>query len=174
MLANHEGRKDFLYGDTNRPPIVTTAVGHALFSAEEALRLPLLDSRNQPASQAQILAEYNRARNIPINPWQRNLASLFLPSAEIDALLEADIAIAHRPLIQELTDFDSLPDPARLALYDIAFECGSLTYFPLLRKAVEARDWAAAAQQCRRGSCSAERNQDTIALFNSLISVSES
>lgn len=167
MLGSHEGNSGSMYCDSCEPPVVTVGVGHALFTSQAAKALPFLDAKTgSPASSAQIEAEYSRTKALRVYPGSRPY--LILPVSEVSKLEDQDVEKAVGILRKELGDFDTLPEDARLALIDIAFNCGSLMDFPHLRAAVKARDWKAAASHAHRAGVSATRNQDVQALLRGL------
>jgi hypothetical protein len=53
----------------------------------------------------------------------------------------------------------------QVALYDIAFNCGSFKKWPHLTTAVRAQDWKTAAKECIRPAVGTRRNQDTASQF---------
>jgi len=175
LIEAHEGRVSFMYCDT--AGIVTVGVGHAVFTADEASRLRFHHRTGiAPASPAEISDEWARVKSIRLGPCQEGLAALFMPDDNITGLLYEDLARFTQTISQELPHFAALPDDARLACFDIAFNCGSLHGWPKLRAAIAERDWASAARECFRPTLepriagiadapNGQRNKDTRALF---------
>lgn len=166
MIISHEGDLDFMYCDSMQPPVVTSAAGHAFFSADAATICRFMHTDGiAPASPAEIIDEWLRVRRLSIGPHQRHLASLFLPVTERQKLLDADLNRDTAVLRSEILGFDTLPDAARLGLYDVAYNQGSLRKWPKLLSAVAARNWGLAASECVREGIGEQRNKDTMALF---------
>ncbi len=165
MIESHEGRIRHLYWDM-AGAVVTLGVGHAVWSRAlaQGLRLRFPDAIARPDD---IANEYIRVKRIPILP-NSPLAQLTMLDADIDDLLAGDLLITKRRLLMELPDFESLPDPWRLALTDMGFNLGSLVHYPKLVAAVERRDASAAALECYREKIGYERNAATAALFSPL------
>lgn len=174
MLVGHEADIESMYCDTCQPPVVTVAVGHALFHASDAMSLPFFWKPNihgiaVPANPQEIEAAFYRTVALKITAAKLRLATLFLKPETRRTLLMTDIMSKQRTLQHEIPDYWSLPRPAQLALLDIAFECGSLADFPKLRAAVAAGDWSAAAKESFRPQAGAERNENTAKRFLGLI-----
>jgi lysozyme len=90
-----------------------------------------------------------------------------MANSDIDALLAADIASFEGQLAAELPNWNSYPEPAQEALFDMAFNLGlnGLKKFPSMLAAVDAGEWETAAAECHRRGINEDRNQQTAALF---------
>ena len=87
-----------------------------------------------------------------------------LTDAQIDALLEQDIAAVEALLRARFPEYASWPDAADAAMRDVAFNAG-LTGFPKLCAAARVGDWATCALECHRTGISESRNERTAQLF---------
>jgi len=91
-----------------------------------------------------------------------------MDSAQIDEVNAADIERFEDALRAQLPAWDTYPEPAQLALFDMAFNLGVsglFRKFPKMIAAVRARDWATAAAQCHRNGIQDARNEETADLF---------
>jgi GH24 family phage-related lysozyme (muramidase) len=167
-LQKSEGRTDFMYRCTGGE--VTVGVGHAIQTPEDALKF-VWQINGVPATREQILADYKKIAAAPL----RLIASKYGPmtkcrltQAEIDSINAADVRKFEDALRERLPDWDSYPESAQVALFDMAFNLGVnglFTKFPRMIAAVKAREWATAAAQCHRNGIQEERNQETAELF---------
>ncbi|MGH7238606.1 MAG: hypothetical protein ACREHG_00920, partial [Candidatus Saccharimonadales bacterium] len=53
----------------------------------------------------------------------------------------------------------------QVAIYDIVYNCGSLTHWPKLRACIQQNLWKCAAEQSHRPQVSESRNKDIKELF---------
>jgi len=97
----------------------------------------------------------------------QHLTKCRLGDADVEALVAADVAKFEAELASALPKWNSYPEPAQEALFDMAFNLGmaGLMKFPAMLKAVNEGDWATAAAQCHRKGIQDARNQATAALF---------
>jgi GH24 family phage-related lysozyme (muramidase) len=164
MLKLNEGYETTFYLDSDNPANPTIGVGHEVPTVSMAQELPLLlVASGAPATPTEIANGYYALKAMAprTDGKLRRYLGLFLESADIDALLMADLRTFDTYLHATFPEFDSYPQPARLAAFDIVFNVGSLSDFPLLRAAILAEDWATAATQCHRVGVSAARNIET-------------
>jgi GH24 family phage-related lysozyme (muramidase) len=87
---------------------------------------------------------------------------------DIDALLVADVTRFEALLAAAFPDWNSYPEPAQEALFDMAYNLGISGLqkkFPNMMAAVHAGQWDVAAAQCHRTGIGEPRNQRTAALF---------
>ena len=138
-LKEFEGAIPYMYLDTGGN--VTVGVGNLLASANDAKQLGFV-RRADPAAK---------------------------PDAVITTLLNGRVTEFKAKLVAAFPDFDSYPDEACAALFDMGFNLGvpGLTSkFPTLCKAVKDKDWATAAKECHRASpVNDDRNDWTKAQF---------
>lgn len=159
-IAKHEGRRLSLYLDTK--DVVTIGVGHAVFTSADAAKLKMWIGSNMPATQQAVIQDWLLVKQGTIKQGR-----LTMLAEDVDALLEKDLGRFTQVLNNEFPEMGSYPVDAQVAMYDIAFECGSIapSNWPRLNAAIKARDWVSASQHCERGACSKKRNDDTIAQF---------
>ena len=154
MLSAHEGRKAWMYPDTANN--VTVGVGHLLATAGAALQLGFSDARGEAAMEDDVTNGWNYVKTS-----NQEYKLLTLTDSQIDNLLMGDVACFYHVLIQTFPAFETYPEPAQLALYDMVFNLGSFRAFPRFGAAVLNRNWASAAAECQREGIGAARNQDT-------------
>ena len=168
MLLTNEGRVPYLYRCTGGK--VTIGIGHACESASDACKLSLVTPAGIPAAAAEITNAYTAVYSAPLGLPAKNyrrFSELNLPESAIDQLLNDDISTFTTALRKSLPNFDSYPDPAQDALFDMAYNLGSagLLKYQNLLAACNAADWDRAANESFRHGISDERNKATAALF---------
>lgn len=173
FAEQHEGRIPWMYLDTVGR--VTVGVGHMIPSADAALTVPFVDpasgSKAQPdairAGYAAVAAA--RASVGRVAGAFQGLSALRLDDDGIAAVFAADfdrIVGRTRDLFEAVGGgLDSYPDPAQLAVIDMAFNLGPdglYGKFPSFRtKGLAPRAFDVAASESRRGGISDERNKWT-------------
>lgn len=168
-FARWEGRFSYMYLDTRG--LVTVAVGKMLPDVAAAQALAFVRrSDGQPATAADIRADFERVLQQPMGRLAKTYKAstlLDLPDAAIDALLQSTVAGFETNLRANFAGYDSYPAPAKRALLDMIYNLGpgKLLAFVNLKKAVEAKNWTVAAQECERRGPSPERNSWTRDLF---------
>jgi GH24 family phage-related lysozyme (muramidase) len=169
-LIRFEGSIPHMYRCTGGE--VTIGVGHAIPSAEAAAKLKLVQiGDQQPASITQIRTEFKRVKKAPLGhtaDWYRQHCELRLPDADIDSLLESDIASVLHQVDEHFAFLSQYPVPAQEAIFDMAFNLGLtglLQKFPNCTQAIRRLNWTKAAMECHRNGISEERNQETKELF---------
>jgi GH24 family phage-related lysozyme (muramidase) len=177
QLTVFEGSVPFMYVDTAAN--VTVGVGNLLADVASAQALAFVVRPNDgsdpaqapPATPEQIANDFNSVLAQPKGenyPYYEPYTTLILPEPAIQALLLARVQGFTRELVGAFPDFDSYPDQACAALFDMAFNLGLeglLTKFPHFTQAVRNQDWATAAAQCTRGGIQPSRNAWTAAQF---------
>lgn len=164
-LETQEGRTNFMYRDSRG--IVSCGIGHALFSVDDALKLPW----DQPA--AQVRADYAAVKAAPANhtaPFYAPLTKSRLSQQFVDDLEHQDIEQEISRLKRHYPFFDSFPAQAKQALQDMAVNLGGdfPPHWPHFSACVldTPPDWKGAAANCRRKPpISDERNRVTEQLF---------
>jgi GH24 family phage-related lysozyme (muramidase) len=164
MLEQFEGSIPWMYLDTSGN--VTTGVGLLLADVAAAQRLHFFIG-DRPATAEEIATEFARvhamAMGRPAQFYHRDGATA-LQQADIDALLRHVLLGFEADLRAALKDYDSFPDGVKMALLDMAYNLGPdglLKGYPRLIRAIEAGDWAKAADNCFRHGPGAARNQWT-------------
>lgn len=145
-LKHFEGNVPFLYKDTKG--VVTAGVGFALHSLLEAQRL-------QWFNPVQVAADWALLQRLPKgktpNYYSNRMKARLTPEGiEVELRRRASGLLPTWAL--------QLPDPAKAALLDIAYNTGSLKGWPKLCAAVQAKDWKRAADESNRPDVSHERN----------------
>jgi hypothetical protein len=105
--------------------------------------------------------------------FYKDFTRLDLPDSVIDSLLNSRVVEFTTGIRAAFPDYDSYPDEACAAIFDMAFNLGlgKLTSeFPHFCRAVKATDWATAAMQCKRNGIGASRNDWTQAQFQAAAS----
>jgi GH24 family phage-related lysozyme (muramidase) len=156
---------------------VTIGVGHALADATAAGALPWRIA-GVPATPEQAERDFSRvaaARKGRPAASYAAVSTCRLAGADIDALLDGDIARFEALLQAALPEWTSYPEPARQALFDIAFNVGvaGLLKFRKLLAAVNAGDWETAAAECHRQGIPEARNIETARLFRECVFVGQ-
>ena len=100
--------------------------------------------------------------------FYRAPTSPHLPQTVIDANLSEVLTRFEATVRAGLAGYDALPDSAKMALLDMAYNLGPnglLKGYPKMLQAVETGNWAEAAAQCARGGIGAARNAWTSQQF---------
>ena len=166
-VERFEGRVPYMYRCTGGE--VTIGVGHAILKPDNALDLTW-SIGGRPATPDEILADYARvnvAEKGHAAPFYEHLTQCRMANSDIDALLAADIATFEAQLALQLPNWNTYPEPAQEALFDMAFNLGlnGLKKFPSMLAAVDAGEWETAAAECHRKGINDDRNQETAILF---------
>lgn len=168
-LANWEGVVDYLYCDTIG--LVTVGIGNMVKSAEDMDNL-CMDVNDLPASREQkreawgiVKKAYRPGKG---HAFYRPLTRLRMPVDEIRKLLSHRLENGFLPgIAKEIPEFPSFPIQAKLALVDIAYNCGlgGFRKFVHLIKACNRKDFTTAALVCHRKTSRVSRNDWTAQLF---------
>lgn len=166
-VEGFEGRTHHMYVCTGGE--VTVGIGHAIQSAGDALKL-VWSIGNRPASAAEIQADYATIAAEPKGRMAASYAPLTqcrMADADIDTLIAGDVVNFEKLLAAKLPNWDTYPEPAKEALFDMAFNLGihGLEKFPHMLAAIDAGLWSVAAAQCHREGIGESRNKATAALF---------
>ena len=157
-----EGRTSWLYRDSAVEGHSTVGVGHLVPSYLAARALPFAPPI-ESAEWEVLMAQPAKLVAAHYKPFTRGR----LPDEEIDLLLERDLDVVHRGLQGVWSDFDAFPEPAQVALIDMAYNLGigGLKKFSRLGASVIAKDWARCALQCHRRGIGEARNVRTSQRF---------
>lgn len=162
-LIRFEGSVPYMYRCTGGE--VTVGIGHAIQSAEDAMALALMPWTS-------IEEDYAKVATAPMG--QKYAASYYGPltttrmsDSAILQLCGADICLFEEQLKQALPDWDSYPEPAQEALFDMGYNLGiaGLMKYPRMLAAVDRADWVTAAAESHRNGIPEERNQEIANLF---------
>lgn len=173
LAEENEGNTAWMYLDTAGH--VTVGIGHMLDTSADAEALPFVEQEtSRPAMPDGIRAAYAAVRDTrhlvgrPAGAFAA-LTAVRLPRAAVRAAYERDFERIHRRTRDLLRavggGLDSYPDPAQIAVIDMAFNLGpSGLYekFPKFRNdGLARRDFGAAARECRRSGIAESRNART-------------
>jgi GH24 family phage-related lysozyme (muramidase) len=166
-VESFEGRVPYMYRCTGGE--VTIGIGHAIEASADALKLTW-SVNGSPASADQIQADWAAVAAAEIGHLAsayQHLTQCRMADADIDVLIAADLTHFEALLAAKLPNWNTYPEPAQEALFDMAFNLGlgGLMKFPSLLKAVDNGNWTEAAAQCHRKGISDARNQATANLF---------
>jgi len=154
---------------------VTIARGHLLRTAEAALLLPW----NKRYSTDLIRHEFAKVlAMVPADKSQlrhrgarfyENATALRLTADESLQVTETDVEEFIHQLARALPEYHTYPIGPQFAILDLAYNCGVHGFMSGMTqcvKAIQARDWRAAAQLCHRAApISDERNRATAERF---------
>jgi GH24 family phage-related lysozyme (muramidase) len=166
-LKEFEGCTNYMYRCTGGD--VTIGIGHALQTEAHASNLTWQINGAQ-APPGQVQSDYQAIAAAPVGKAAtayEHLSQCRMADADVAALVAADVKAFEAQLVKALPAWDTYPQPAQEALFDMAFNLGvaGLLKFPTMLKAVNEGDWATAAAQCHRRGIQDSRNQATAALF---------
>jgi hypothetical protein len=181
LIKCGEGKMMWLYLDSKG--LVTVGIGNMLPNLAAALALSWVDLNGNPVGAAAITAAWNAitARKDLIGKgggFFRNVTSIRLTEASLDALIDRDISEDESVLIPLFPGYATVPWQAQVALLRLSWAMGA--YFasngkwPNLRAAWAAQNWAACAQQCRIPELDAtepQANEDEAQLFEECLQV---
>jgi len=174
-LEQYEGNIEHMYldGEGN----VTIGVGHLIPDASHAAGLTLyMRKTGVPATDDQKKSEYESVVKEQRKPaaWYRSKTTLFIKPADVEALTNEHLRSFENELKNLYNGtafppgFDKLPEPVRLALFDMIFNLGATRLkreFPKLNRAIANGDWNAAASECNRPQVQVARNNYVKGLF---------
>jgi hypothetical protein len=165
QLRIFEATIPWMYLDTRGH--VTAAVGVMLPSSADALKLPWVDVKGNPASAFDVTEEFLRVQRMPAG---RSAQYYYLDTApklsltEISFLLDATVATCEGELVKTFDKYAQFPAPAKLALIDMVYNLGMAKlvreYFHFCA-AVSRMDWETAAANCHRNGPAEIRNDWT-------------
>lgn len=167
-LKEFEGCVPWMYRDTVGR--VTVGVGLMLPDVAAARALEFTTA-GALASAEQIESEFARVMALPeARPasFYKVASSPELPESAVDGKLIAVLEAFERVLRERLNGYDSMPQTAKLALLDMAYNLGPEGLFreyPRMMEAVGVGAWAKAAGECLRHGPGPVRNAWTKAMF---------
>jgi len=170
VIAPSEGNVPYMYLDTVGK--VTVGIGNMLPNVAAACALPFVNrTTKNGATSAEITADFQAVTSQPArrsSRFYRPFTKLDLPDPEINRLFLDRVRGFLGELRDSYPDFDEYPDPAQLAMLDMAFNLGTSglkNTWPRLNAAIDAEDWAKAALECNRPQVNPTRNAATKDLF---------
>lgn len=166
QLRIFEATIPWMYLDTRGN--VTAGVGFMLPSSADALRLPWVDVKGNPASAFDVTEEFLRVQRMPAG---RPVHYYYLDTSpklslvEISFLLDATVATCEGELAKTFDKYAQFPVPAKLALIDMDYNLGHAklitSFAPTFCPAVARMDWVTAAAHCHRIGPAEVRNDWT-------------
>jgi GH24 family phage-related lysozyme (muramidase) len=155
QLKIFEGSVAWMYRDT--VGLITVGVGNMLPDVAAALKLPFrVQSSGELAGETAVRQDFARVQQLAaakLPKFYYEYESLILAETDIDALLVSRLQAFEAQLRQEFPRYDTFPDPAKIALMDMAYSLGDAklrTTYHHLDQAVFGQDWGAAAGFCGR------------------------
>jgi GH24 family phage-related lysozyme (muramidase) len=155
QLKTFEGSVAWMYRDT--VGLITVGVGNMLPDVHAALKLPFrVQSSGDLAGDMAVCQDFARVQQLApgkLPKFYYEYEALILAEADIDALLASRLQGFEAQLRQQFPKYDAYPDPAKLALLDMAYNLGEgklKATYPHLDQAVFGEDWDAAAGFCGR------------------------
>jgi GH24 family phage-related lysozyme (muramidase) len=160
-LIRFEGSIPYMYRCTGGE--VTIGVGHAIQTAEDVGKLAWGASETAAADYAKVTAA--PAGNVA--SFYQNLSTCRMGDVEIRRLCGSDIDRFEAELKSALPKWDTYPEPAQEALFDMGFNLGvaGLLKFKNMLAAVDRGDWPAASRESHRTGIQESRNQAIAELF---------
>jgi GH24 family phage-related lysozyme (muramidase) len=169
FALSFEGSVPYMFRSLNG--MVVIGVGHSLYSSMDAQALPFVDGNTgAPATPEQIENAFGVVASAPIGAGVTSyakLTALRLPDAEVERLLDADLADLKASMARAFPAWGTYPEPAQLAMMDMAFHLGisGLRKYTQLLLAADRGDWAVCAEQSHVRGVSDVWNELWKALF---------
>jgi GH24 family phage-related lysozyme (muramidase) len=167
-LQSFEGSTVFMYRCTGGE--VTTGVGHAMPSAADAIKLNW-QINGRAASSAEVTTDFGKVAAAALGMLAADyepLTQCRLNAGDVASMATADIAAFEAELRKTFPAWDSYPEPAQEAIFDMAFNLGVpglRSKFPKFMAAVQARNWQTAAAESERRGIADARNREIAALL---------
>jgi len=169
-FTRFEGDVDHFYLDG--VGIVSIGIGCRVFDPK---LLPMLRrSDNAVATEEEIMTDYYAIRALPNGlaiSFYHKVCKLYLPAADVVALFEERLQETLLLLVSRITDLQSYPEPAVLAIMDMAYNLGIgglFSKFPKFVNGFKAKDWHVCSLECRRNGIQWSRNVWTREVFDQL------
>lgn len=181
LIEPFEGTVPWMYLDTEG--YVTCGIGNLLATPQVALPLPWIWRRDKTSlnqgraepDEVDISDEWARVhgavKGMAAGAY-RPLTTMVLPQSEIMRLFGKRVDEFETSLQKQLPEFSAWPEPAQLAVLDMAFNLGVGAFTPGHRKcwpkltaALQRQDWPAAIVHCHRPQSRVARNERTKELF---------
>ncbi len=163
-LEQYEGKISHMYLDSKG--FVTVGIGHLIRNLAAAQQLKFKNTKNMPASTAEIKTDFEAVKKQPANRlaiYYKRFTQLTLSDTEIDKLTDKHIDAFGKELKIIYPGFDQFPSPVKLALFDLVFNVGMTDLrikWPNFNAAIKANDWQKAANNSnRKAPISRERNK---------------
>lgn len=160
-LREFEGSIPYMYRCTGGE--VTIGIGHAIHTVEDAGKLTWTGPETAAADYANVAA----APMGNVASFYQNLSICRMGDAEIARLCGLDIDRFEAELKNALPKWDTYPEPAQEALFDMGFNLGiaGLLKFKNMLAAIDQGDWPTASAESHRKGIQESRNQEIAELF---------
>lgn len=164
-----EGSVSHMYLDTVGK--VTVGVGFMIPNKTEAAKYPFVKRAGSgKATKAEIETDYTTVSSKSkgkVASWYKQFTQLDLPKSAIDKKLGDVLKQMEKGCQGIYSNFNSLPDPVKEALIDIAYNTGvgGLKKFVKMKAAIDKKDYTTAASESKRPQVSAARNKYVYDLF---------
>lgn len=171
LIGPFEGSVSHMYLDTNG--YVTVGIGNLLATPQTAIALNWIwrDQRGGEPNEMEIADEWTRVhtavRGFAAESYRR-LTTMELIDYEIRRLFAKRVDEFETSLQHLFPSFAAWPEPAQLAVLDIAFNVGVgnlMRHFPHLCAALLEQDWRGAAEHSHRAQSRDARNVAVRELF---------
>ena len=176
-LVLFEGKTNHLYLDSRGYP--TIGIGHCVANLDAFLQLPMVClADGKIATKQQKIAEYQAIKHKPLGykaDWYEAFCHLRLPEETISDIHQQHLKGFHQELRHVFQrsrgyqcDFEQLPSPVQIALFDLAYNVGTTNLqhkWPKLHQAIKQQDWQTAAQESNRKGIQGARNEHIKSLF---------
>lgn len=155
-----EGRVRYMYADVKG--LITTGVGNLINTQASALALPWLLADGLKASQAAVLADWNKLHADPAyyaaRKWTVYAKTMLchLSDEAIDDLVSRQLDANEAIIRKRFPAWDSFPADAQLAIMSVAWAVGAGFFLPKpkgpgflnLARAIDAQDWEGCVAAC--------------------------
>lgn len=172
-----EGNVNWMYLDTHKPPLVTTAMGNLIDPIDLALALPWrLVGHGRLATKDEIRAEWSKVKaDTKLSAQGAKAASyvtmLRLSPSAVDGLISRRLSETADALKKTFVEFEMWPADAQLGLLSMGWAMGPAftAKFPKLTAACQSMNFETAALECwMNGSPAPVRRNTATALAFSL------
>jgi GH24 family phage-related lysozyme (muramidase) len=167
-LKRFEGETDYLYRSTAGD--LTAGIGHSFPGEASALAIPWQVGARAGTPQ-EISRDWHKIRTTPaglVAAEYERLTSVRLAAGTVASLAERDITAVLIQLRMAIGGFDTFPEPAQEAIFDMGFNlgvAGLVKKFPRFLAAVDKGNWMAATAECQRLGVGPLRNRETAHLL---------
>jgi GH24 family phage-related lysozyme (muramidase) len=169
-FARFEGKVDHFYLDGEG--LVTIGIGCQIFIPQE---LPMISkTAGGLATRQDIQADFDAVKALEAGrapAYYDRVCRLRMTDAAIVYLFNSRLNSMIQKVCDTVVDLSQFPEPAALAVIDMAFNLGvaGLTHkFPKFLNAFLAKDWKTCSLECKREGIQKERNEWTRAVFDGL------
>ena len=165
-----EGKINHFYLDGEG--IVTIGIGCVVF--EPTILAMRHRSDNVRADIVEIMQDFRAVKAMASGQIAKaygKVCRLYLPESEIIALFQQRLRTFIKAIEDKITSLEDYPEPAALALVDMAFNLGVdglSRKFPKFLNAFLAKDWEICARECHRNGIQPDRNDWARRTFEAL------